>query len=222
MQIMIRAAAAAAVLALAAGGAQASTTVFSENFDSFGFNGGGGFVSTSDRFGSTYYAGAAAANGWTFTGDVFWAAAYPAFDDGALLLNERGGVAEAAHALSGLTVGQTYAVSFLYSGDNIPGGAWTLYADVGAANYATINGVTGAAGSNPGATAGFTFVAGAASETLRFRQASAYDASPIIDNILVTTVDAQPAPVPEPAAWALMIGGFGLAGAGLRRRKAIA
>jgi hypothetical protein len=27
---------------------------------------------------------------------------------------------------------------------------------------------------------------------------------------------------PEPAAWALMIGGFGLAGAGLRRRKAVA
>lgn len=29
------------------------------------------------------------------------------------------------------------------------------------------------------------------------------------------------APVPEPAAWALMIAGFGLAGAGLRRRKAV-
>jgi hypothetical protein len=27
--------------------------------------------------------------------------------------------------------------------------------------------------------------------------------------------------VPEPASWALMIGGFGLAGAALRRRKAL-
>ena len=28
--------------------------------------------------------------------------------------------------------------------------------------------------------------------------------------------------VPEPASWALMIGGFGLAGAGLRRRRTVA
>jgi hypothetical protein len=33
---------------------------------------------------------------------------------------------------------------------------------------------------------------------------------------------AQQAGVPEPASWALMIGGFGLAGASLRRRRAIA
>jgi hypothetical protein len=30
------------------------------------------------------------------------------------------------------------------------------------------------------------------------------------------------APVPEPASWALMIAGFGMAGAGLRRRKTVA
>jgi hypothetical protein len=32
----------------------------------------------------------------------------------------------------------------------------------------------------------------------------------------------SPAPVPEPASWALMIGGLGLAGATLRRRAAVA
>ncbi|WP_367255337.1 PEPxxWA-CTERM sorting domain-containing protein [uncultured Phenylobacterium sp.] len=32
---------------------------------------------------------------------------------------------------------------------------------------------------------------------------------------------AAPAAVPEPATWALMIGGFGMAGAMLRRRKAV-
>jgi hypothetical protein len=39
----------------------------------------------------------------------------------------------------------------------------------------------------------------------------------------VTRFDVSPAPVasvPEPAAWALMIGGFGMAGAVLRRRRA--
>jgi hypothetical protein len=38
-----------------------------------------------------------------------------------------------------------------------------------------------------------------------------------VEKILVTT-----AGVPEPASWALMIGGFGLAGAALRRRRAMA
>ena len=35
------------------------------------------------------------------------------------------------------------------------------------------------------------------------------------------TVDSVAAAVPEPAAWALMIGGFGMAGAMFRRRRAL-
>ena len=41
--------------------------------------------------------------------------------------------------------------------------------------------------------------------------------------LTISSVDAGPGgvgAVPEPAAWALMIGGFGLAGASLRRRRA--
>jgi hypothetical protein len=38
------------------------------------------------------------------------------------------------------------------------------------------------------------------------------------DSLAVTSI--RPGGVPEPAAWALMIGGFGLAGATLRRRRA--
>ncbi|TAJ74893.1 MAG: PEP-CTERM sorting domain-containing protein [Phenylobacterium sp.] len=34
--------------------------------------------------------------------------------------------------------------------------------------------------------------------------------------------DNDPVAVPEPATWALMIGGFGMAGATLRRRRAVA
>jgi hypothetical protein len=34
-------------------------------------------------------------------------------------------------------------------------------------------------------------------------------------------VEARTGAVPEPAAWALMLAGFGLAGAGLRRRRAL-
>jgi len=50
-----------------------------------------------------------------------------------------------------------------------------------------------------------------------------------IDNVSIDTFannpGAAPPPsggVPEPASWALMIAGFGLAGAALRRRSALA
>ncbi|PZQ64580.1 MAG: hypothetical protein DI570_04800 [Phenylobacterium zucineum] len=44
-------------------------------------------------------------------------------------------------------------------------------------------------------------------------------AMPSFSNFTFTTVTA-PGAVPEPATWALMIGGFGLTGAALRRRRA--
>lgn len=44
----------------------------------------------------------------------------------------------------------------------------------------------------------------------------------MIDNVVVSAVRSEPPvpAVPEPASWAMMIGGFGLAGASLRRRRA--
>jgi hypothetical protein len=41
-------------------------------------------------------------------------------------------------------------------------------------------------------------------------------------NVTYVTGDAAPGAVPEPASWALMISGFGLAGAALRRRRSAA
>lgn len=77
--------------------------------------------------------------------------------------------------------------------------------------------------------AGSTFLA-QGSHTLTFefaRTASGFGRSPyfLMDGVSVTA-QASPDPgpgtaVPEPATWALMITGFGLAGASLRRRKAL-
>ena len=43
-----------------------------------------------------------------------------------------------------------------------------------------------------------------------------------LDNVRFDESLTQPGGVPEPSAWALMIGGFGLAGAALRRRRGVA
>ena len=47
---------------------------------------------------------------------------------------------------------------------------------------------------------------------LSFSTSSADNIGPLLDNVSVVAV-------PEPAAWGMMIGGFGLAGAAMRRRK---
>jgi hypothetical protein len=50
-----------------------------------------------------------------------------------------------------------------------------------------------------------------------------YSGYNFVDNVSVVQTDGpQPAGVPEPASWALMLGGFGLVGAMLRTRRRIA
>ncbi|MBS0360963.1 MAG: PEPxxWA-CTERM sorting domain-containing protein [Proteobacteria bacterium] len=65
----------------------------------------------------------------------------------------------------------------------------------------------------------YTFnVTATGTDTLTFagRNVPSWDG---VDNVSLTSVAPG---VPEPASWALMIGGFGLAGAALRRRRAAA
>lgn len=66
----------------------------------------------------------------------------------------------------------------------------------------------------------FDFTATEASNTLFFTNTAGFTSGGIyLDNVSVTGPD--PIAVPEPASWALMISGFGLAGTALRRRRAI-
>jgi hypothetical protein len=52
--------------------------------------------------------------------------------------------------------------------------------------------------------------------SLRFTGLETADATVFIDNV---TLSVAPANVPEPASWALLIAGFGLTGAAMRRRR---
>ena len=72
-------------------------------------------------------------------------------------------------------------------------------------------------GSRPFLTYSYTFTA-AVSGTFQmtFGTTSGDNIGPLLDNVLVT------GSVPEPASWAMLISGFGLVGATLRRRRMLA
>ncbi|HXA39806.1 MAG TPA: PEPxxWA-CTERM sorting domain-containing protein [Phenylobacterium sp.] len=114
-----------------------------------------------------------------------------------------------------LVAGQTYAFSFIYNGGG--GGTTTLISyniggDLsGSVSTAALNVYDG----SPWHTLSTSFVSSVTGlETLHFMPNGVWSGG-FIDNVQLTT-----AGVPEPASWALMIGGFGLAGAMLRRRRA--
>lgn len=208
--------------AVATGSAMADTTVLSQDFQNSSFQGGDyllGSSSTASTHTDYYFVNNAF--GWTFSNG----AAYliDGGVNGAILLNEAspsGGAsttsALASYTLSGLTAGATYTVSFDYWGDNEPGGSWSLDEYVGGSKIGAVAGTDGAPGSTPGGTAdSFSFVASSASESFGFGQsASTAGASPIFDNVVVTT-----SAVPEPGAAWMALAGLGLLGVAARRRQ---
>jgi hypothetical protein len=94
--------------------------------------------------------------------------------------------------------------------------------DIVAFPTATTTGVTtssGISGTNPFAAYSIFFTAGTAG-SLKFNIGtnSADNVGPLLDDVKLS-INAR---VPEPAAWAMMLAGFGLVGAAMRRREKVA
>jgi hypothetical protein len=118
--------------------------------------------------------------------------------------------ARLAQTLTGLTGGASYTVTFEGNSHAIFPNALAVYAD-GVKKVSLIN------FNNGFATYGFDFVAGGTTADVEvFGRNDFFTVQ--VDNFRLTGGPRGAAP--EPAAWALMLGGFGLAGAAMRRKRA--
>lgn len=127
-----------------------------------------------------------------------------------------GGIAQSF----GTTAGASYRVSFWGINSTYAGrdgtGTVEAYIDAVLASTASLVRLSPTWTGGDWTQYGFTFVANGASTMLEFRNTqNAYQHFAVIDDVSVT------ASVPEPAAWALMLAGFGLVGGAMRRRQSV-
>lgn len=118
-----------------------------------------------------------------------------------------------SQTVNGLVVGKTYALSWDYGG-RTSGGPQSMDVFFGGQFLTNNSGSIGVWTTNT-----FNLVATATSEKLLFVGLNLGGAPSYGNEITNVSLTGG---VPEPATWALMIGGFGLAGAALRRRRAVA
>jgi hypothetical protein len=209
-------------------GAQASTNLLTNG----GFDDIGAGAVPEGWGGLTYYTnGAQPGNvllpGWTVeVGSVdltSTASGWGPADMGPYSLDINGWSAGTISQTFDTVAGRTYDVTFAYS-RNAAGGADAMIADLGAFNGAALLGgqeistlpnqaLYGFPGHMLWQHSSFGFTATGATSTLRLQAEIPGNAGVFFDTVSVTGV-------PEPASWALMIGGFGMAGAMLRRRRA--
>jgi hypothetical protein len=145
------------------------------------------------------------------------------YNNTAILLNEDalGQIATASNTISGLTIGQTYNLTFQYWGDNVPysavGDTYSFDASINGADTLFKNVQNIGLGSGNSNTASIAFTASNSTATLIFTQDTraygGYQASPIIDNVAIA------AATPEPGLYGLL--SLGLAGLAIfaSRRK---
>jgi hypothetical protein len=215
---------------LAASGARASL-IYSEDFNNTAAFEGANIIpgvgnslayeAFSDKYNPAFYYDLNNADGWTFTGGAYYTT-NAAGTDGAILLNETDPPTTASTTVSGLTVGDQYTLSFLLYGDNRPSQPWALNVDVGRAPVLSLTGADVGPAAYAGTTETVSFTALGTSTSLYFAQNTpgGSQASPIFDDVQITSSLGVETGVPEISTWAMMLIGFGLVGLRLKRRSA--
>lgn len=172
--------------------------------------------------------------GWTNIGHTDGVIAYAAFGtpayDGSYFYDIGGYGKATPNVNDGImqtiatVAGQTYRLTFGYTGENTPGVQTVLGVTAGSVvNQYTIVGTNLPPFQEPFKTTSFDFVASGPTTDIKFQIFGStligYN-DPLIDKVIVEAV--QRGGVPEPAAWAMMLAGFGLVGGAMRRREKLA
>jgi choice-of-anchor C domain-containing protein len=156
--------------------------------------------------------------GWTVTGSVDQIFTYWQAQSGARSIDLNGnGAGSIEQTLTGLTAGTQYLVSFFVSGnpDNRAVNPKTATLTLGSASNLVSYSLTAANNTNNmlWQQVSYSFTADNSGSALLRLASNSNDAYGLaVDNFSI-------AAVPEPATWAMMIVGFGIAGVAVRRRR---
>ncbi|HEV2568727.1 choice-of-anchor C family PEP-CTERM protein [Sphingomonas sp.] len=167
---------------------------------------------------TTLGAGSNGITDWTVLGgSVDYIGSYWQASDGVRSVDLSGNaIGTLGQVVTGLTAGQSYTVTFDVSRN--PDGGVTPRTGVFTAGGQTFNFSYSDATSNRAnmkwETVSYSFLATGSSALISFASDSSGGCcfGPALDNVRI-------AAVPEPASWAMMIGGFALLGAAARRRR---
>jgi choice-of-anchor C domain-containing protein len=167
---------------------------------------------------NTYFAGSTAISGWTVTqGSIDLIRTYWNPSAGARSLDLSGNQAGTIAQMIPTIAGMRYTVSFDISSNPDRSLAKSMLVGFGTATPVSIT--LGGPVSRPLVWTSQTlqFVASSAMTQLSFKSTTSGPSGMALDNVSVVAEV-----VPEPATWAMLIAGFGVVGATMRRRRGLA